>query len=43
MKTSIAVLALIGAIDLTQAINLQFVPQNIVQTGTVDENAIKWD
>ena len=43
MKASFTVLLFIGAIDKTQAVKLGMIPQNIVQTGTVDENTINWD
>jgi hypothetical protein len=43
MKASITVLLFIGAIDKMQAVKLGMIPQNIVQTGTVDENSINWD
>jgi hypothetical protein len=40
MKNSFAILALIGEIS---AIKLDFIPQNIVQTGSIDEKSINWD
>jgi len=43
MKASITVLLFIGAIDKMQAVKLGMIPQNIVQTGTVDENSLNWD
>ena len=43
MKASLSVLLFIGAISKTQAVKLGMAPQNIVQTGSVDENSINWD
>ena len=43
MKASPSVLLLIGAISKSQAVKLGMIPQNIVQTGSVDENSINWD
>ena len=41
MKSTLTILLFLGAIELSQAIKLQ--PHNIVQTGTINENDIKWD